>query len=277
MKSKSVAPALSLRQERKESQRYLWHLKSPWLREFDHQPWWGNRENQVTEEAAMWEVLRRHPQTEKLLTLEGPLHPLYSDHERFLAEYGRQTWSTLTNRFYDFNKKWRKSLSSVHAQWGVAAFGYSEIVTITDPELAMLGKKFKENFFSQKFGNEVDADPYERARKIWNLIERLNEATVNTCSSNRDAFEVLSSGGVLIGFNPNKPGIAERVQIEVRRLIKEKSGSKEAENAGKSYFRSWLAIIAQFEKSELNRPRMTIRDDQLFARYRRIFMKRHSI
>src|ERR1700722_7176799 len=78
-----------------EARKFLWHLQTNWRDKFDHDLWWNETDSKATQEAAMWEVLRRHPQTEILLR-STKLSPAATDTERFLSLYGTQSWQTLS-------------------------------------------------------------------------------------------------------------------------------------------------------------------------------------
>ncbi len=47
-------------QARREAKHFLWHLQDA---RFDHAHWW-NGNNKVPIEAAIWEIIRRHPNAE---------------------------------------------------------------------------------------------------------------------------------------------------------------------------------------------------------------------
>jgi hypothetical protein len=62
------------------------------------------------------------------------------------------------------------------------------------------------------------------------------------------------------------------VQKRVREIIKDTRRNKQKESVpGRSYWKEWLTVIADFEKTEMTRVvNKEKRNDQLFARYRRI-------
>lgn len=51
---------------RREAEQFLWHLRPPWNETFSHKHWWGKEPEKIAPEAAMWEVLRRHPVIEDI-------------------------------------------------------------------------------------------------------------------------------------------------------------------------------------------------------------------
>jgi hypothetical protein len=84
------------------------------------------------------------------------------------------------------------------------------------------------------------------------------------------AFLSVSLGRVLIGFDPNRPGIEEFVQKRVATIVKNaRSRNARPRTEGRASWKGWLKTIAEFERLEMSRPINKIRDDQLFARYRR--------
>ena len=260
--------------ELRETERFLWHLRGQWREKLDHDHWWKGKENEATQDAAVWEVLRRHPRTEKLLTEELPLYQESSRIDFALAYHGTTSWLALAKEDTGFVKRWSDSLSELPPQWGICRYGAYEVDIIQDEEIKELGKRYWKTYDPYHTPKPEDSAALKRAQEVWDRSSPPPGAFGGGASF--DAFLSLSLGKVLIGFNPNKPGIGELVQRKVREIIKEARRRKVTDSVpGKSYSPDWLRVISQFEESELSRDtRRTIRDDQLFARYRRIISAR---
>ena len=106
----------------------------------------------------------------------------------------------------------------------------------------------------------------ESLAKIWESAD---------CGSNMGWF---ASGRLLVAFDPYLPNIeglvVQRVRATVRkwRCLFPKPFAKSPMHRppGRLRIRDWLAVIRNFEQIEMDRDPRTKRDDQLFARYRRI-------
>ncbi|MBI3416477.1 MAG: hypothetical protein HY043_14370 [Verrucomicrobia bacterium] len=62
--SKRTRPIFAGASVRSKSGKFLWHLLPPWKASFSHKHWWSEEAEKVELEAAIWELLRRHPFTE---------------------------------------------------------------------------------------------------------------------------------------------------------------------------------------------------------------------
>jgi hypothetical protein len=93
-----------------------------------------------------------------------------------------------------------------------------------------------------------------------------------------EATEAFASGYLLIKFNPYAHNVgnlvSERVRIAAKKWCqffpKPVDKWKLHRPPGRARIADWLGIIKTFELAELSRDDRTKRDDQLFARYRRI-------
>lgn len=269
-------PTMSANKEaRKDAEKYLWHLRPPWHDKFDHEHWWMQNPEKANQDAAVWEVLRRHPQTGKLLTKETPLYQESSEIEFTLAFHGALSWPKIGKAEWLglLQKRWSQNLSDLPPQWGVSRHGLSEIDVIQNQEIKDLGKRYWDTYKPSLPHRPGDFNALKRAQKIWNKSAAPLGAFGG--GSNFWTFCSLSLGRVLIGFDPNKPGIEKLVQKKVREIIKEKRRRKGTDApTGRSFWKVWLDVIAKFEEAELARTTKQKRDDQLFARYRRIISAR---
>jgi hypothetical protein len=267
-------------ERRRESLEFLWHLHPPYLEKYDHTHWW--RKDRPTQDAAMWEVLRRHPQAEKLLSHDQSLNSNLLEFEAHIQRFGHLSWPEAIQSHIKFAKYWGKSLLALPPQWGVVKQGMFDVDLIQDHELKELGRRFNDSLQRYQSPEKIDHDAIRRAYQIWNATRVTDRMKVPVLNSNVSAFNELFNGNVLVGFDPTKPGIVEMVEKTVRRIVDEiKSIEKGGSFARKSYWVAWLDVIAQFEDSEIPRllshlpPRkIPIRDDQLFARYRRSYKNR---
>ncbi len=89
-----------------ESEKFLWHLLQPWVEKYSHQHWWGEAAQGVELEAAIWEILRRHPDTEWFLISDfldpesNPTDANWSPREQFLKENLDVYWQQHRKKFY---------------------------------------------------------------------------------------------------------------------------------------------------------------------------------
>jgi hypothetical protein len=265
-------PTVSKRSaERREAEQYLWHMAPKWCNKFDHEHWWEKDSKEATQEAAVWEVLRRHPQTENLITEKVPLYQTSLQLEFSLKFKGLFSWPKMAEgeSLYFSQKHWAESLSELPPQWGVPRYGVFEIDVIENEEIKELGKRYWDTYRPSRSHKRSDFNALRRARKIWD--DSIGSRGSYGGGANFDAFNSLTLGRVLVGFDPRRPGIEKLVQRTIREIIKSaKRKGDGAERVGKSYWRDWLIIIAEFEKAEMTRIAKQKRDDQLYVRYRRI-------
>jgi len=230
----------------------------------------------------MWEVLRRHPQAEKLLSHGQSLNSNLLEFEAHIQRFGHLSWPEAIQSHIKFAKYWGKSLLALPPQWGVVKQGMFDVDLIQDHDLKEFGRRFNDSLQRYQSPEKIDHDASRRAYQIWNATRVIDRMKVPVLNSNVSAFNELFNGNVLVGFDPTKPGIVEMVEKTVRRIVDEiKSIEKGGSFARKLYWVAWLDVIAQFEDSEIPRllshlpPRkIPIRDDQLFARYRRSYKNR---
>ena len=274
-------PRISIHAEqRREALKFLWHMRPPYLEKYDHAHWWTKTRS--TQDAAMWEVLRRHPQAEKLLSHDQSLNSNLLDFEDHIQRFGHLSWPDAIQSHIKFAKYWGKSLSALPPEWGVVKQAMFDVDLIIDRKLQKLGKRYNDSLQRYQTPHKIDHGALKSAYQIWNETHESDKMRVPVLNSNASVFNALFSGCVLVGFDPRKPGIAEIVEKRVRGIINEAKRSNDVGNtARKSYWEAWLLVIAQFEDSEIPRllsrlqpGQIPIRNNQLFARYRRLYENR---
>lgn len=252
-----------------ESNKFLWHFNLPWAETFSHDHWWDREHAKVNQAAAVWEVLRRHPRANELLTKQAVLYQEAPDIEFFIAFDACKSWPELGGS----QRHWASSLSELSPEWGVCKNDSFSIDVIEDDEIRRLGQQYWKTFHPTIDHKPEDYKALESAKKVWKKSGPISGAFGG--GANFDAFCSLSLGRVLIGFDPTRPGIAEDVQKKVREIIiKAKAAKRGTGIPRRSFWEAWLKIIAEFETAELGRNPSQKRDDQLFARYRRTISDR---
>jgi hypothetical protein len=251
-------------QDRREAEKYLWHLCPPWRDKFKHDHWWKPPPSKVELEAVIWEILRRHPRAEQLLA-KRELFQDSPEIDFFISQSGTSSWPMLSKKK---KKAWIKRISiELRPQHGFFGNNLSEAVeVIADGRIGFHGKKFWDSMAADAT-QPYAFDEMERAKKIWN--DSTPRKGIFGGGINFDAFKCLTLGRVLVGFDPNYPGVEKLVQMKVKELVsRAKIQSHKHNTPGRSYWAEWLEVIGNFEKEELKREPTVIRDDQLFKRYR---------
>jgi hypothetical protein len=289
---------------RSESEEFLWHLRRPFLGEFSHQHWWEDGGKAVEMEAAIWEILRRHPFVEwfiiqTLIDWEADRssqnwspeeafvqenldpywqnrRPHFIEHVRMwsyknrpagwdfdfvLESYGLYSWLELPKRE---QKYWKEEIQNLQSQHGFQT-DRSEAVEII-PDINRLPKQTLANLRAAAKSQRAAPGEKESLKKLW---------AAEHCGN---ALEEFASGYLLIKFNPYLPNVDRLVSEQVRSAVRKwrrffplpADKWNRHRPPGRARISDWLAIIKSFEQAELSRDGRTKRDDQLFARYRRI-------
>jgi hypothetical protein len=259
-------------EQRRDAERYLWHLTPAWRNKFDHDHWWTNNPSKANQEAAVWEVLRRHPKSGDLISEKEPLYQNSPQFEFFLKSEGLLSWPKMSAGDTDTSlfEHWARSLSDLPPQWGIRTRGYFDVEIIQNDEIKELGKRYWDAFRPSHWDRPIDRAALKAARKIWD--RSIGPPGSIGGGTNSEAFNALTLGRVLVSFDPCKPGIESIVRKRVREAIKDARRNRKKEPvAGRAYWKEWLTVIAAFETDEMSRiTSKENRDDQLFARYRRI-------
>lgn len=299
-------PANSLRllARRRESDEYLWHLAKPWSDWFSHDHWWGQDANSIPAAAAIWEILRRHPFAEWMLVggmidweFEGPPGQ-WSKEEWFVELLIAPNWRKRRTQFLDILRKmeepgrgprmccheydlilaahgdrtWQKLPESQKRWW-------KESLERMDPQHGFCPQPLDEDE-----PVEVIPDPGTLDRTSVRDLKRAAKLFQNGESTALDSFlkkhrfegairNALGSNQITISFDPHTRNIERIVKKRVKEVVGAwaKKFPKQTRNTyGRWRVQDWLGVIAAFESAEETRGRSSRRDDQLFARYRRI-------
>ena len=247
MKEKIIQP----KSQEAKTARYLWHFSHP---RFDHKAWWKEAEASIPIQAAVWEIMRRHPDTENL---GKRLTFFSSDVQTFLATCYHLAWPSLAE---SEQRVWRRALSELPPRHGLIESIAGDVSVIgrpNDPEFAELQTLAKQFYEADETGcPKLDYAALKRAKRIWETI--YSDA----------AFESVCLGQVLIGFDPSRPDAEKRAVKKVQEVVKLWRAHLKTGTGGKAHIAQWLDIIERFERQEQQRGRNK-RDDQVFARYRR--------
>jgi hypothetical protein len=268
----NTQPLTSLhRKSRVEADKYLWHLRPPWKDKFDHDHWWIKGQQEVNQCAAVWEVMRRHPRTKMLLSKEAVLYQEAPEIEFYMAFDAHKSWPRIAKLDFvsSMQQHWSESLSELPPEWGVCRHDFNTLTIIEDQVIKDLGRRYWKTFSPTIEHKPEDHKALDLAEEVWNKSGPRPGGFGG--GANFDAFCALSLGRILIGFDPTRPGIEKVVQKKVREIItnaKTRSGTDSV--AGRSFWKAWLNVIAEFERAESARNPKQKRDDQLFARYRRV-------
>jgi hypothetical protein len=245
-------------QERQEAEKFLWHMCQSWRKKFSHDAWWKQNPTKPDAEAVVWEMLRRHPRTESLLNKEG-LNTFSSELEFFMAFYGNLSWPMLSKKPKRVRSQWTETLRELPPQHGFSPpslHSLSEVVTVIGGSgdsdvnrIRELGKKFWDSIPTGSYA----VKEFKKAQEIW-----MNSSPKTGCVSgsgvNWEAFKCISSGGVLIGFDPKYPNVEKIVQKKVSEIASaERRKIGVLDTAGRSFWQDWLQVIQDFEQAELSR------------------------
>jgi hypothetical protein len=260
------------RKDRREAEKYLWHLSLAWREKFDHDSWWNKNPANVKPEAVVWEILRRHPQTEKFVAGES-LTAMSPKTSFFVSSFAVKSWAKLDE---PLQRRWSEWLNELPPQHGVL---FKDVKVIGDTSDWHIEEIEKMRSLTKQFNDSITGtqpiawDKWIRAQIIWDTTAPHGQAAGGGPSWN--AFECLSGGCVLVGFDPNDPGIEKTVQKRVKEIVTAARQHPAAQAVdGRYRGRDWLDIISRFEQPELARKKgESPRDDQIFACYRRVISK----
>jgi hypothetical protein len=237
MKTKQSKPPIPAQQERRNTDAFLWHFQpSP----FSHVHWWKAGES-VPLEAAVWELIRRHPDakaTRAKMHGDVLLKPLAAFVGCHCFKAWRELGKSLQAAFV------RRLWKEYQAQHGFIA-----------PPVAVLNdhRPFQ-NYYRQ----------LETGGQKTRLAESAKRLALHVSTS---AIESHLVGLILIAVDPNAP--PARIAKGVTSAVADWQNGRQPMDTGKARIGQWLDVIASFEKSEISRQKKQIRNDQLFARYRR--------
>ena len=192
--------------------------------------------------AVVWEILRRNPEAEAVhRTRHSPIDQ--GEFRAFLGSYGLSAWQKLS--------KWQKAgfikLIEKHLP---AQHGWSpRPVTLLNDR-----RPFKDHI--------AGLEKRAHTKQLGELQKRLARYLKTK------ALEYHRAGQIIIAIDPNEH--PRRICQSVEACVKNWQGEVKPCDSGKAHPGQWLEVIEQFEQEELSRDQCkSIRDDQLFARYRR--------
>ena len=279
-----------------DTKRFLWHLNLPWLKSFSHRHWWGETPVNVDIDAVIWEIFRRHPNTEililknrmgslsgksKELFLKQSLSPYWQNHRREFDESIR-LWSSdngRVSRSYDLlllqnaNCSWSDLPKLQQERWKAQLLGELKPqygfnppppdVVETFPNLDSIANILKAvNHVKSKSGK------FKLWLELWN--QELKKAK-------GDQTGTYYWGCIHVRFDPSQANIEkvmkEIVRDNVRKWRKLFPTIHIQIRQGRARAINWLKIIKVFEESALSLGKKQIHDDQDFARYYRIIGK----
>jgi hypothetical protein len=217
---------------------------------FDRSHWWKNDSSLVCLESGTYELLRRHPSVEEIHRTQQPYKDENTDClQGFLQCSGLKSWPALP----DSEKQWffdvlRERYPGNGRDLTQRVFSItSQSVDLTqgiDPSaaLAIVPKLSAED---RKTADEA----------------RLNEIR-------RLAGEHHQEGRILIAISPNFGSLEDALDLFEKCFLQHR---KKPAEIGRSRFKDWLPIIAEFEEGEDKLTATTIRNADLFRRYKDIF------
>lgn len=224
--------------------RFLWHLKCDG---FNRGHWWKGSAG-VSRLAAMWEVIRRHPNARAICDSSPP----YPDELHwFIAEHTLKAWPQL--RPAD-QRDWRSALALLPPQRGIDP---RPVYSVTAQSIDTKN--------GAPAHAALAADERLRRRK-----DRLSRSILETAEQLREqeiarlAIEHHRAGRVLVAINPDTDfsGAAEALEVACSRYRKA--------DHGRGRVADWLNVIKEFEESEAKRTAKQTTDKTLFLRYRNV-------
>ena len=183
------------------------------------------------------------------------------DFDLVLESYGLYSWVELPNRE---QKYWKEEIHKIQSQHGFQTDRRDAVEII--PDINRLPKQTFAKLRAAAKSQRTASGEKESLKKLWEAEH---------CGHAREEF---ASGYLLIKFNPYLPnvdklasGLIRSAAIKWRRWFPLPADKWNRHRPpGRSRIADWLSIIKSFELAELSRDERTKRDDQLFARYRRI-------
>ncbi len=230
---------------RREAARFLWHLQDA---RFDHEHWWSGKEEGVRVEAAVWEIIRRHPNAERVyqkrnltgLNRLGIFLKAVKDW-RHRTPRGFFSWSKLTApERNNFKKRIWEHLPSQH--------GYVVPPVTVLNDFRPLMRHLKSKRSSKKF----------MALQEPHLCHRLCDETVLA----------HRSGQIIVAIDPGAQ--YWRIEKSLKSAVADWRGEVKPPAGEKDRTGQRLKIIASFERKKLDGTfSKNSSEAQLLTRYRR--------
>ena len=228
-------PKTKTQSEREKAKAFLWHFKHP---EFSRDRWWENSGKplkEVTQDAVLWELLRRNPRTEKWLSATREDYgKIRFPVEVSLSYWGCRPWNKLTDR----NKRfWNSNINNcVVAQHGIAAVPITAVRTLCNPAARSdPSREVRDVAMSQKdFGAFQEALRLYECRNLGHLF-----------------FDAIVKGRAIVSVDLSIPGIEHTVKEAVERLASEywlRFREGRFPDFGQAHVSDWLNTVSEFEK-----------------------------
>jgi len=242
---RKAQPLVSQSKARSDSKRFLWHFKDSPHKEFSHRHWWKDNPQAVSVEAAIWEILRRHPRAHEGLeqVTSGIRREGFPQLQAWVGFHCLLDWTELSESLKtDFIRR----IQSLPPQHGWLP-----------PPMTVLNDFRKWRALLERIKSRGDGPELKKCEAT--LRKFLVEAVEN-CHDRGQLMVAIDVGAPI-------PAITKAITSAVENF----RGDQKPHDVGKNRIDDALAVVSEFEKKELSRDsRKTGRDDQLFARYRRI-------
>lgn len=241
-----------------KSDRFLWHLRPPYDRDFDHQHWWplpGKKPDEVPIFAAAWEVLRRHPKVPRLLPEDAWFPSAFAS---FVGNHALRSWPQLTDQE---QWDWLESLEGLPPQHGLDLRPLNCLTTqATNPRYGCHVQAILT--LDQSLKQRAESDPL--AKQLLASAVEAKEAAIA-----RLAVEHDRAGRILIAIHKDVADIdsAAAAFKACLQLLRTKCRHGTERHTG------WLRLIREFEQHEIGLQPKHKRDSQLFAKYRRMLSR----
>lgn len=240
---------------RGEAQKCRWHLEPPLRDHFDRDHWWKSASKPWAEIpiiAAMWEVLRRHPNVERCLSADTD----WKSHlEIFLGTHALKSWPKLSR---SQQQEWREALVDLPPQHG---FDPRPVYSVTQQSVDIQSGAPAQAVIAEDKKLEKLSRRKPQVRQILEQAKRIREVTIA-----RMAVEHHQTGRILIAVNPDISDIDD-VMTAVKACIKH---HQHKVRHGTERRHAWLQAISDFENDVLCTGAKQILDAMIFTRYRRI-------
>ena len=239
----------------KERESFFWHLRAPYNVEgselyFDRYHWWKNDSTMECAESATYELLRRHPSVEEIHRTQQPYKDKNTDClQGFLQCSGLKSWPALL----DSEKQWF---------FDVLRERYPSKGRDLTPRVVSITSQ------------SVDLTQGINPRAALAILPKLSDEDRQTAEEarldeiRRLAGEHHQAGRILIAISPNFGAYKDAFDLLKKCFLQHR---QKPPIIGRGRPENWLPIIARFEEGEDELTATTIRNADLFRRYRKLF------
>lgn len=234
---------------------FIWHLEAPYNEQrselyFDGQHWWNHKPDDVSREAATYELLRRHPDVDAIHRSQRVLRDDDPDQlQWFLQCLGLKSWSGLKPHERDWfvsilrERYPGKGRDDTPGVFSITAQSCDLRSGINPNAVLCLDEKVRGQ-------SRTEAEEY-----------RLNEIL-------RLAGEHHRDGRLLIAIDLHFGQFDAAMKLLEQCY---RQHWRQPEKIGRSRYDNWLPVIAQFETAESKLTTKIKRASDVFRRYRSIF------